>query len=123
MKKAVKTRDEYNPVLAELESISVLCAGWDGGKTAAPGKKVIDNAKRFVKNLSFCDFRIPSDIEPTPYGSVVLNFEDERGLVSVEIGKSKIGWFTDFRDGKNYASDCVKCDFNLIPQALELLLA
>ncbi len=42
----------------------------------------------------------------TPWGSVVLDFYiPDNGLVSVEIGDTKVGYFTDFENGINYGSD------------------
>lgn len=114
---------KYSSVIEDLDKISKITNGWDGYKAITPESEVIDNAKRFLRNLSDYDYDAPASIEPTPYGSIVIDFVDERGLVSVEIGKSKIGWFTDFRNDHNHASEGMECSFNSIPQALEQLLA
>lgn len=113
---------EYDSGFSEVKNISSIGNGWDGYKAVAPATTVINNAEKFVKNLSYYNYRVPTSIEPTPYGTVVMNFENAKGLVSVEIGKSEIGWFTDFKDGSNHSSDGMSCDYSFIPQALEQLL-
>lgn len=114
---------KYHSAIEDLDKISKITNGWDGYKAITPENEVIDNAKSFIMNLSYYNYDAPASIEPTPYGSIVIDFEGERGLVSVEIGKSKIGWFTDFLDGHNHASEGMTYNFNYIPQALEQLLA
>ena len=121
--KQIELHSEYESAERMLNTIESLKHGWDGYSAVVPDFNVVNNARKFIDCLSRYRYTAPTAIEPTPYGSVVMDFEDNRGLVSVEIGRSKIGWFTDFMDGHNYASDGIECRFNFIPQALEQILA
>lgn len=114
---------EYDSAIKTVDAFAKLCSGWNGYNAIVPSSSVLSNAKKFIFCLSNYGYQVPSDIEPTPYGSVVMDFEMDRGLVSVEIGMTKIGWFTDFNDGHNYASEGLDCNFNIIPQSLESLLS
>lgn len=119
----ITLRSEYDSARKTLDAFDELCPGWDGDNAIAPISLVINNAKKFIFCLSNYGYQVPTDIEPTPYGSIVMDFDVDRGLVSVEIGMTKIGWFTDFEDGHNYASEGLECDFNTIPQSLESLFS
>jgi hypothetical protein len=63
---------------------------------------------------------LKDNITPTPYGTLVADFETEKGLVSVEISKYQIGFFTDFVDMENEMSEGVFFDF-AIPTPDELM--
>ena len=84
---------------------------------------VINNSYRFVNAL--LDFGIIPDadeISYTAYGNIVMDLEAPRGLVSIEIGQHKIGFFTEFEDGDNFASDGIESNFKEIPEYLKTIL-
>lgn len=61
----------------------------------------------------------------TPYGSIVLDLEVEDGLVSIEFGERRIGFFTDFnRREEDYASEGFDWtdDGDLLSETLKMLL-
>lgn len=69
---------------------------------------IYKNAQDFEKLIpieKFEDPDDPSDVSITPWGSVVYDLEYSRGLVSIEIGKTRVGYFTDFRGSGNYGSE------------------
>lgn len=84
---------------------------------------VVNNAYRFVNSLIGIGF-IPEvdEISYTAYGNVVFDLEAPRGLVSIEIGQHQIGFFTEFKDGDDYASDGIETDFKSVPNYLEEVL-
>ena len=43
--------------------------------------------------------------------------------MSVEIGDSTMGFFTDFIDGNNYAAEGISTDFVSVPTSLESCLS
>lgn len=84
---------------------------------------VVNNSYRFVNAL--LGFGIIPDVDEisyTAYGNIVIDLENPRGLVSIEIGQHKIGFFTEFEDGEDYASDGIDTDFKTIPDYLKSVL-
>ena len=84
---------------------------------------VINNSYRFVNAL--LDFGIipeADEISYTAYGNIVIDLEAPRGLVSIEIGQHQIGFFTEFRNGDNFASDGIETSFKEIPEYLKTIL-
>jgi hypothetical protein len=93
---------------------------WDGNGSVAPDAIVFDNAKKFLSELplSILNELTSSKIVPTPYGTLVFDWEKGFNLVSIEIGNNEIGFFTDFIDGQNAASDGIPINENHFPSAL-----
>lgn len=84
---------------------------------------VVNNSYRFVNAL--VDFGIipeADEISYTAYGNVVMDLDTPRGLVSIEIGKQKIGFFTEFENGEDFASDGIETDFKSVPDYLKTVL-
>ena len=70
------------------------------------GVRQIDwnNAKEFEKTW-LCGKVDPDDYNVTPWGSITLDYTGELGLISLEFGGGKIGYFTDFPGHSNYGSE------------------
>ena len=69
-------------------------------------KEVWNTALEFEKEWLKSRYIDPEWWNLTPYGSITLDLEIEDGIVSIEFGDHKIGFFTDFREGViNYASE------------------
>ena len=92
---------------------------------------MIANAQNFLTTLlrEFPNLQITGeDLSPTPYGSIIVDIEvDGKGLVSVEIGREHLGYFTKYRGGKeDIVSDIEPSDFislsPLLRQAISNLL-
>lgn len=83
-----------------IKNKRALPNNWDGFGAVAVNKSVQNNAREFLTKLDylFLDCLEEEDMYSTPYGTVVLDFQNEKGMVSVEVGESKIGFFTDFTD-------------------------
>lgn len=112
-------------LLLAISKIETLQHNWDGDGAEAPNKDAIANARRLVmmlspKDLSHLDV---NDIYPSTYGSVIMDFEVERGLVSVELGDKTMGFYTDFRKGNNYAAEGISTEFIHIPEVLQQYLS
>ena len=61
----------------------------------------------------------------TPYGSIVLDLETDDGIVSIEFGGHKIGFYTEFKEGMDdYASEGFDWteDGDLLSETLKMLL-
>ena len=52
-----------------------------------------------------------------------MDFETGQGLVSVEIGKDQIGFFTEYERKEDVLSDGIKTDFRNIPKNLQQALS
>lgn len=104
-----------------ISEIDNLQDNWDGYGAVAPSRDVIKNAFKFVDCIIEEGFNAikKEDIVPTPYGSIVLDFNTMKGLVSVEIGLTQIGFFTEFADQNDLVSDGIDTDFRTIPEALK----
>ena len=106
--------------ISELDNLS---DNWDGYDAIAPFKDVVKNSFKFIDCILDEGYLLnEDDITPTPYGSIVLDFKTEAGIVSVEIGKSQIGFFTEFTNHIDYSSDGIETNFKQIPDALKSAL-
>ena len=105
----------------KISEIDNLSDNWDGYNAIAPLKDVVKNTFKFVDCL-FGDGYISvdeNDIIPTPYGSIVLDVRTVMGLVSIEIGTSQLGYFTEYEKGDDMSSDGIETDFKSIPRELK----
>lgn len=107
-----------------ITEIGILKDNWDGYGASKPIDKVINNSFRFIDAIFKNDFKLinQDDITPTPYGTISFDFISEKGLVSVEIGVSKLGFFTDFLTDDNVYYNEIDTDFCSIPDALNKAL-
>lgn len=113
------------PYFDVLESLSHLKDNWDGDGAVQPNQEALTNSKRL---LSLMDITVlqtlsPESVYASSYGSVVMDFETNRGLVSVEMGDKSMGFYTDFHDKKNYAVEGISTDFQKVPETLESYLS
>lgn len=97
----------YDALSQRLSELISLSPDWDGYGAVVPDIATYTTAIDFLKKidqktLSYLD---EDDIVPTPYGTIVLDFANGQNLVSIEIGENKIGFFTEFSDGKNSESE------------------
>lgn len=107
-----------------VSEIDNLPDNWDGCNAVAPYPQVIKNSYKFIDALlSLGISNIDSeDIYPMPYGSIVFEVNNNKGMVSIEIGKHSIGFFTDFVEHENLFSNGEETDFRSIPENLQKAL-
>ena len=108
-----------------IDRLSALNDNWDGEGAVAPNPKALENSRKLLSLLSKDQLRLLSndDIYASSYGSIVMDFETHRGLVSVEMGDTTMGVFTDFPDEANYATEGIKTDFETVPEILQQYLS
>ncbi|TKC13152.1 hypothetical protein FA048_05935 [Pedobacter polaris] len=58
------------------------------------------------------------NIEPTSYGTFVLDFFDNSDRISIEIGKDKIGYYTEFANKENFMSEGLNFNGNDVPKEI-----
>ena len=108
-----------------ISEISHLDYNWNRDGSVVPSEQVIKNAFKFmdcILILGYANYVKPEDIVPTPYGTIDVDFETGQGLVSVEIGKDQIGFFTEYVGKEDVLSDGIKTDFRTIPEILQQAL-
>ena len=103
-----------------LRTIAALQDNWDGYGASAISAAIIRNARTFLRTLQGKGIEIadPTSIYPTPYGTVVIEVNNDRGLVSMEIDRHRVGFFTDYRASGNWGAEGIETDFKEIPEQL-----
>ncbi len=108
-----------------ISEIKQLNNNWNGDGAVVPSETVINNAFKFLDCIlihGYIYYIKPEDIVPTPYGTIDMDFETKLGLVSIEIGRDQVGFFTEYRAEEDILSDGIKTDFRSIPQILQQAL-
>lgn len=80
----------------------------DGYYGTPPSQQVRDNAIAFLSSLPkyYREVIDPVDcITPMAHGTIVIDWYLRKQFVSVEIGNTLVGFFTDFDDGINPQSN------------------
>ncbi len=112
---------ELNPLsetfllLLKFKNVS---ANWDGHNAKSPDTRTIDNAKRFIEILPYKYQKAlyTDELGLTPYGTVTLDWKAMAGnFLSIEIGKSKIGFLSETEDGENPFKESIDFDNQTIP--------
>ncbi len=112
-------------LLMKVDEISHYNSNWDGDGADAPNKDAVENARNMILALSDAEasFLDSESIYASSYGSVILDFETRRGIVSAEIGDRSMGFYTDFTEGDNYAVEGVALGNDRVPDVLMKYLA
>ena len=108
-----------------ISEFLMLKDNWDGYGATRLNECVARNAFKFIDAAHLCGY-CPStddDVSLTPYGTIVIDYNSGAGLVSVEIGMKKIGFFTDFKNGDNHYSKGIETSFRIVPSRLKKNLA
>lgn len=108
-----------------ISEISHLQYNWNGEGAVVPSEQVIKNTFKFLDCISiygYTNYVKPNDIVPTPYGTIDIDFETGQGIVSVEIGKDQIGFFTEYSTKEDIFSDGIETNFRSIPSILQQAL-
>lgn len=110
----------YDEVLTFLKNLKTLPKNYQDIDFEIPSEVIIDNAQKFLLSMQKANLPCPDDgcVMPSVFGTIVIDVMVERGLVSMEIGRTKVGFFTDYEDGINEESDGISTDFNTIPEPL-----
>lgn len=110
----------YKKVISFVKNLSSLPKDLPGLDFEVPSKLVTENAMHFLIAMETLGIECPERgcVMPSVFGTIVIDAMVERGLVSIEIGRTKVGFFTDYEDGINEESDGIATDFNSIPEIL-----
>lgn len=104
-----------------ITAISTLRDNWDGYGAIRPNNETIHQATVFLArlNLATLQYLSADDISPTPYGTIVMDFYRSRNRLSIEVGESKIGFFSDFVNNQYVESNGVNYDKTKLPDELQ----
>jgi hypothetical protein len=116
----IKT-DPSVEIIKKISSFSYLSNNWDGHGAISLSSNVLNNAIRFISSLpeTVLSEVSANSIVPTPYGSIVFDFERGEDLVSVEIGERKIGFFSEFQMSENNSLEGVSFNQENLPIELQ----
>ena len=121
--KLTPKKNKSNPINDKISELGNLKDNWDGYGAVKIPTKVISNCKTFVNALTKCKIKTTAnDFTPTPYGTIVVDVNTKKGVISFEIGASQLGFFTEFEGGTNQHSDGINTDFTEIPDEVKKIL-
>ena len=106
--------DRKSSIIAVINKIAELEENWDSLGARKPNKDAVRNAINLVNVLpeDILQCLDPEDVYPSTYGSLVLDFETEKGIVSVETGDESMGFYTDYNiRHPDYAFEGFSTDF------------
>lgn len=108
-------------LLNRLKNLTLLPDDWDGFGAIPPYSESISNCIKFIKRLpdnviSQLEF---DDFIPSNYGTVIINLTNsKKEKVSIEFGKTKLGFFTEFTDNYNFQINETLFNYNSLPPEL-----
>ncbi len=115
---------ELNPLEDKINFINTfykILDNWDGYGAKAPNQNAINNAISFIKLLpsGYQKLLNVDEVNITPYGTIVLEwYSENNNFVSIEIGNSKIGFFSETPDGENPLEQSIEFISNEIPNKI-----
>lgn len=109
----------------KIEAIGKLQQNWNSYGADKPNSDAVRNARHLLEVFDdkMLDNLSVDNIYASDYGSIIMDFETARGLVSLEIGDVSMGFYTDFSEGDNYAAEGISTDFMSVPKTLEHYLS
>jgi hypothetical protein len=112
--------DVRKDVLGRISNIQQLQNNWDGNGAIVPHESTLMNSRNFVRVLpsAVIEELDKDNVVPTPYGTVVLDWERNGDLVSVEIGESKLGFFSESRGKESLKISEANFNANALPSEL-----
>lgn len=117
---AIVQESPYTMVKAFVKNLTTLPKDLPGADFEVPSHQIAENAVKFLRAMESAGLDCPEEgnVMPTVFGTIVIDVQTERGLVSMEIGRTKVGFFTDYKDGINEESDGLLTGFESIPSQL-----
>lgn len=96
-------RAEISDTEKKLLELTSMDENWDGYGALRISQKTISNARASLKNL--LRMAPVPDITPNPNGTISLEWETERGVAHLEIGKTRFSFYLKPRSGKPVFDD------------------
>lgn len=117
---SISEESPYQRMSRFVKNLSTLPEKMVGLDFVVPSENIVDNAVLFLSAMERAGLNCPEmgSVLPSVFGTIIIDYQVERGLVSLEIGNTKIGFFTYYEDGINEESDGILTDFSSIPSPL-----
>jgi hypothetical protein len=113
--------DNLSMLESRLNSFERLTPNWDGYDADSIDPRVIANSKKFLAALPeyVIDQIALDNITPTSYGTIVIDWGNEKGeLISTELGIKSFGFFSEFIDSNPLIIERVDFNENSLPEEL-----
>jgi len=123
--------EEYKSFVDDILELKYFKEERPGFNSFKIPKQIIDNSLTFLGTLVRNSIKLTEnfslEIKASNFYTVLFDFYESRVCneehrielaISIEIGKSMLGWFTDWEHGINTESDGTKTDFLTIPEKL-----
>ena len=116
----VAVASPYDAALTFLKNLKTLPTNYQAIDFEIPSEAILENAQKFLVTMRDAGLECPDEgcVMPSAFGTIVVDLMVRRGLISIEIGRTKVGFFTDYEDGINEESDGILTDFSSIPKPL-----
>lgn len=87
----------FNKLLSRIIDFSKLEKNWDGNNSSEISSTVIANALTVLSFIpdEFISYMNEDDIFPSPYGTVFIEFENEKKELQLEIGEGNLSYFLE----------------------------
>lgn len=86
--------EHYNQLIDRVNSFSHLLENWDGYGGAEVSRRAIAQAKLIINSQFSLGSSLPvPEINPTPNGTVVIEWQEGRSEAAIEIGNSRVSGF------------------------------
>lgn len=115
----LKKKDQWNSIRTKIESFTHLENNWDGYGAIPLSREVADVAQSFMQSLPdiYLDVLDPENISPTPYSTIMFDWENTDHYISLEIGEKEANFFAELPGGEKVESDNITMDKNIPPSA------
>lgn len=80
------TLNALNDRLCELQG---LTENWDGYGGKPPAEQVPENAWELIVAVDVFGGALPSELTPTPYGTITITWEAEGAEAAIEVGQTR----------------------------------
>ena len=86
-------------IYKRIAEINELRDNWDGYGAATISPRIIDTILQFLQVLpAKYAMKLDEDsLTPTPYGTLVVNWEVDRDIISLEIGEESAAYFSEIK--------------------------
>lgn len=107
-------------IVNRINSFSTLAENWDGYGASAPSANVINKATSFFNSLPrpYKQILNVEDIYPSTYGTIILEWYNKEHFISIEIGETKFGFFSEVKSGSNPFHKGIEYSENIIDERI-----
>lgn len=109
------------PMMRDIDLIELLRDGWHGNGSLKVGPVVLKRTREAAEVISQIEGLSGPYISPNPQGTISLEWESDRGSVSVEIGRTRVAGFIDIAGQEPVSIRSQQLDLNYFAQIKEII--